>query len=258
MTRLKAEAPCPLVYVQAREPGVSNARNAGFAGARGRFIAQLDDDESASPFWLEALLDTQERLDASVVFGPVTADAEAVDTVAGAWLRRLYSRKGPAKDQHLDKPYGCGNSLIDRAAAALPEPVFDPAANRTGGEDDILFEHLSRKGAVFAWSAGAHAIEHVEGARARLTHMARRSFAFGQGAAQACAHDGRRDWVRTLIWMGVGAAQLAVFGLAAAPARALDANACAVCIDKAVQGAGKLVWIDAAAPRLYGAAPARG
>jgi glycosyltransferase involved in cell wall biosynthesis len=41
----------------------------------GDLIAFLDDDEEASPGWLAALIETQRRYDADVVFGPVRARA---------------------------------------------------------------------------------------------------------------------------------------------------------------------------------------
>jgi succinoglycan biosynthesis protein ExoM len=52
--QLSDGAPVPLSYVHEASPGVSNARNTGFAHTQARFIAQLDDDETASPHWLAA------------------------------------------------------------------------------------------------------------------------------------------------------------------------------------------------------------
>ncbi|MGX6647796.1 glycosyltransferase family 2 protein [Maricaulaceae bacterium MS644] len=251
---LRAGAPCPLVYVHAREPGVANARNEGFAAASGSRIAQLDDDESAPSRWLSALEAVRETTGAHVVFGPVRPEADPghASAFAAAWIRRLYAREPDLAEGVTKKPWGCGNSLIDRAAANLPDPVFDPRANETGGEDDLLFAHMARTGAVFAWAGAAGVIEHVEDDRLKLVHLARRALAFGQGPSQTAAHEGRPLAVAG--WMMVGAAQMLACGALAAPAALLSPATCAALADKAVQGAGKLVWFDFAAPRFYGRA----
>jgi len=253
---LEAEAPCPLLYVHAASPGVANARNAGFAACADMDrIAQLDDDESAEPEWLAALDGVADETGATVVFGPVRPEAEGAGAVRTAWLRRLYARLPELSDGPVDKPFGCGNSLIDRRACTLPSPPFDPAANETGGEDDRLFSILAQGGARFAWSSEARVTEHVDPRRGAWKALARRAFAFGQGPSQEAAE--RKAWAAVTVWMGVGALQAVVFGLLIAPARLGGAELCATVIDKTVQGAGKLVWFDRFAPRFYGAALAK-
>ena len=240
----------PIVFVEAPEPGVSSARNAGFAAAKGRFVAQLDDDESASPGWLCALLAARETLSAGVVFGPVEPSVEAAGAVRSAFCARLYARRGAREDGLIEKPWGCGNSLIDRAEAALPALPFDPRANEMGGEDDILFARLQSAGVRFGWAANAVVTEHVDPARARIGAMLRRAFAFGQGPSQTCK--ARGDMPGLARWMAIGAGQALIFSALAAPARLTGAEHAAYCLDKAAQGAGKLVWGDFAAPRFYG------
>lgn len=253
---LVSRAPARLIHIHEPAPGVANARNAGFAAAKGRFIAQLDDDESASPGWLSALMATRESLRTPVVFGPVRAEAPESGALRQAYMARLYARRGPAEDQVLDKPWGCGNSLIDRARAPLPALPFDPSTNETGGEDDLLFARLAEAGVYFGWSAKAEVIEHVDERRANWRYLMARSFAYGQGPSQNCIKGGRIRPVRLGAWMAIGAGQLAAYGLAAGPARVFGAKPCAAMIDKAVQGAGKLIWMERFEPRFYGAAHA--
>ena len=252
----RAVARCKVVYVHEPRPGVSNARNAGFAAASGRYIAFLDDDEVASPGWLDALLTTAETLGAPVVFGPLRGDAAGVDGLRGDLARRLYSRVGPDEDRWLDEPYGCGNSLVDRKAFSLPEAPFDPRMNTCGGEDDLFFALLARQGARFAWSARAHAIETVDGDRNRLKYLLARSFAFGQGATQNCRHAEPVRWSGVAFWMAVGLVQMGVFAPLAGLATLLHASQAATLVDKAVQGAGKLFWTDLFVPRFYGSGDA--
>lgn len=255
MTRTaNAIAKCPVRYVHEPSPGVSNARNAGWAAATGRFIAFLDDDEIAGPDWLSCLMETAQALDANIVFGPLRGDALEASGLRGALARRLYSRIGPAEDCLLDKPYGCGSSLIDRAAFDLPAAPFDPQLNATGGEDDAFFALLARRDARFAWSAGARGIETVGPERTGWGYLLARSFAFGQGATQNCWRGEAANAASVAYWMAVGLGQAAVFGLLAVPALLLGEHRAAALIDKAVQGVGKVFWIERFEPRFYGEA----
>lgn len=241
-------------YVAEPRAGVSNARNAGLAAASGRYIAFLDDDEIAFPSWLESLVKTAEREEASVVFGPLKGETPDAGGLRGALARRLYSRVGSDRDEVLDAPYGCGNSLFDRSAFELPEEAFDPALNETGGEDDVFFANLAGQGARFAWSARARAVETVPAHRTTWRHLLARSFAFGQGPTQNCARRDHPDWPGVAFWMLVGAVQLALFAPLAGLTALVRAPQAAVFIDKAVQAAGKLVWFGEFEPRFYGGA----
>lgn len=258
VSELADGARVPVRYIHEPQPGVANARNAGFAAATGRFLAQLDDDEAARPEWLEALLATREAMDCAIVFGPVTPLATGAAPMARAYLERLYARTGPDEDSERTRDWGCGNSLIDRKAVTLPDPPFDVRTNEVGGEDDLLFVSLQDAGVRFAWSARAEVIEYVEGGRTRWSHMFARSFAYGQGASQNCIHGRHVDLAPLLGWMMVGLGQAIVFGLLVLPAHlASGPHRSAACLDKAVQGLGKLFWADHLSPRFYGAA-ARG
>lgn len=247
---LQADAPCPLIYVHAPAPGVSNARNAGFAAASAPRIAQLDDDESAPPHWLGALETVHDATDAGVTFGPVHALASETGPVLSAWLTRLYSRAPGHAEGLIAKPYGCGNSLIDRERCTLPAPVFDAAANEMGGEDDILFTALAMNGVLFAWAPQAEVIEHVETSRGTFGHAARRSFAYGQGPSQTALKS--KHFGQLAAWVAIGGAQAAGFTLALPVALIAGPVPAAACLDRLVQGAGKMMFFDFAAPRFYG------
>lgn len=257
---LKAEAPCPLIYVHASQPGVANARNAGFAATTAQRIAQLDDDETAEADWLEALVAMADQTGAAVVFGPVRAapGLASDDAVSQAWAERLYARTPTLSDGVIDKPWGCGNSLVDRTACALPDPVFDTLTNDIGGEDDLLFAKIAQRGGRFAWAGGAVVNEHVDPARITRAALFKRSFAFGQGPSQTAADQHR--WHGVALWMTVGLVQALLFGPAAVLLDGLNAGSArlrAQLLDRAGQAVGKLIWLNRFAPRFYGAALAK-
>ena len=67
----------PITYVSAPKPNISLARNAGLERSRAPLVAFLDDDEQASPAWLDHMVRVQRQYDADVVFGPVVPSFEA-------------------------------------------------------------------------------------------------------------------------------------------------------------------------------------
>jgi len=249
---MAAEAPVPLLYVREPTPGVATARNAGLAAVEAPLIAFLDDDETASPGWLAALIETLERFEADVVFGPIQGVLPDETAAHRDYLERFFSRSGPDQSGPIAEPYGCGGSLM-RRASALPGPApFDPACDETGGEDDVLFTRLLAGGGRLAWAAEALAFEHAPSERARLAYALRRAFAYGQSPSQICAR--AQDWVGVAKWMAVGAAQAMGWAALAAPAWALGRPDRAESLDRAVRGLGKLFWAPGFEPRFYGAA----
>ncbi len=254
---VRDNAPCPIRHIHAPDPGVANARNAGFEATKATLIAQLDDDETAEPGWLAALIAMADQTGAAVVFGPVRAapGLASHDGVHRAWAERLYARMPRLIDGVIPDPWGCGNSLVNRDAIALPQPVFDAGTNDIGGEDDRLFAEIERLGGKFAWTNEAVVNEHIDPARMTRAGLFRRSFAFGQGPSQTAADQSR--WPGVALWMCVGAIQLALFGPAALLADGINLSAPqlrAALLDRASQALGKLVWMNRFAPRFYGTA----
>jgi len=245
-------APCPLLYVHEPRAGVANARNAGMARASGDFIAFLDDDEEAPVGWLAALLATQARHDADVVFGPVRA--RAPDSVAEHrdYLERFFSRLGPAEEGVIDHYYGCGDSLLRRAA--LPDPVspFAVERNQIGGEDDMLFGQMQAAGARFAWAPQAWVWEDPVPARLTLDYTIARAFAYGQGPSAHCAAASPPDRAGVARWMAVGLAQAAVFGTVAGLKWLVRARDRADWLDRAARGLGKTLWWGPFKIQFYG------
>lgn len=250
--QLKAEAPFEMVYVCETAPGVASARNRALAASRAPLIAFLDDDEEASPGWLAALLEVRERFDADVVFGPVRGLAPDQVRHHRPYLERFFSREGPLQAQVIEGQYGCGDSLIRRAALPPREAPFSLAQNLIGGEDDMLFQEMRAAGARFAWAPEAWVIEHPDPARLTLTYALRRAFAYGQGPTYACIHRNPPDRLGAARWMAVGVVQAVVFGLWAAGKWLARTPDRAFALDRAVRGLGKLLWFRPFKVRFYG------
>ncbi len=243
-----AQAPLPVRYAHEPSPGVAAARNTGVALARGTFVVFLDDDEEASPQWLDGLLRTQQALEADVVFGPVLARAEqgasgARPVVAEAL--RTFSRQfpeptGPLPPAHHAK-LGTGNSLFRRSL--LLAQRFDPALGLTGGEDTAILKPLIREGRRMGWCREAVVAEYLPQQRLTLRTLIARRFSGGQARTATCATTRPSQPVRAVMWMAAGAAQaVACSGVAVAVAL-VEPDVATHYLCSAAAGAGKVLWM---------------
>lgn len=248
--RLRGEAPFPVIYVHEPEPGVANVRNAAVAAARGEWIAFLDDDEEAGPDWLNALMAVQARFEADAVFGPVRGRAPAGFTGHRAYLEWFFSREGPAEPQVLERYFGCGDSLVRRAAMPHPTRPFSAARNQSGGEDDLLFGQMSTAGARFAWAPDAWVWEDPQPERLSLGYAFSRAFAHGQGPTEAARAQG--DWPGVIRWMIIGLGQGVVFLLYAAALGLIGSGQAIFKLDYAIRCLGKTFWWGPFRKPFYG------
>lgn len=249
--RLAANAPVPLVYRHEPRPGVATARNSGLSATTAPLIAFLDDDEAADSTWLSALLAAQARTDAAVVFGPIRGQAPDAAPWTRAYLERFFGREGPVQTGPIDHHYGCGNSLMVRSLA-LPGPApFDAGQDHSGGEDDLLFEALRRRGGTFAFAADAWVDEFAPAHRATMRYALQRAFAYGQSPSQTAARE--RRWAGVVKWMAVGAVQTALWGVAALAATLVGHPKRPEAYDRVARGLGKIFWFGGFEPQFYGA-----
>jgi succinoglycan biosynthesis protein ExoM len=86
----------PVRYIHSPARNISIARNACLDASRARFVAFIDDDETATEEWLTRLVAAAEASRAEVVLGPVRAihDGQTVISVAaGVRTRRAAAKQ---------------------------------------------------------------------------------------------------------------------------------------------------------------------
>lgn len=163
--------------------GNVHAINAGFAAALDSFPAadlflMMDDDEVASPGWLDAMVSAAECEAADVVGGPVVP---RFATGAPALMARhpvfwpAYDASGP-----VAMIYGSGNCLMRRKVfERLGRPAFDPRFNFLGGGDMDFFTRCRNAGFRSYWAAEALITETVPAERARVSWILKRGLRIG-------------------------------------------------------------------------------
>lgn len=202
------------------ERGLSSARNAGLAAARGEVVAYTDDDAVPDPRWLDGLLDVV-RGDAAAEVTCVTGRVVAAETRTSEqqWfedlgdfdkgLERTVWSLGPAPEGLAGRrgehsaffPYtagemGSGNNMLFRAEALRALGGFDEALGAgtpaRGGEDLDVYRRVVLGGQVLVYTPDAVVRHHH-----RDTPEALRAQMFDQGAGMAAsltkvlAHGGR-------------------------------------------------------------------
>ena len=168
--------PVRVLPVAARN--VSVARNACLDAATGDLIAMVDDDEWVAVDWLMRMLAAMREFDADCVFGPVHP---VYPVGTPAWIVA-------ANPLHVDWGHRgrrvqvgrSGNTLVRRAMISQAGTRFDVSLGRTGGEDTLFFNALSRAGAVMVVTDDAIVQEDAPPTRVTLAYFRHRAVRTGQ------------------------------------------------------------------------------
>jgi succinoglycan biosynthesis protein ExoM len=164
-------------YLHVPGRNISLARNGALAVSDARFLAFLDDDETAEAGWLAALWAMSCDSRAEVVLGPVDpvypADAPGWMQAAAVHATRPVHVRG-----EIRTGYTC-NVLIDRARPEIRALRFDPALGRSGGEDCDYFARVVLMGGRIAYAPDALVTEPVAGERLSFSWLAQRRFRMG-------------------------------------------------------------------------------
>lgn len=171
-----------LCVIEPRQ-GNCQAINAAFGTALATFPAatrflMIDDDEIASPDWLERMVQAADATGADLVGGPVLPKFDD-DMKRGLGrhpaFRPAYDQSGP-----VSVIYGCGNCLITRRVfSTLANPTFDLRFNFLGGGDCDFFMRCHWAGMTFHWVAEAIITETVPQSRTSLRWLAVRGLRIG-------------------------------------------------------------------------------
>jgi len=194
-------------------PGIAAARNAAveeFLGGKHDALVFIDDDETASPGWLQAHRAAMARTSADATFGPVIP--HYADGVS-AWIRWLgfFARTDAPTDSDVRWPatnnVRISHALFDRDSSLR----FSEEYSMTGGSDTDFFFRARAAGAVLRWVAEARVDETVPTSRANLRWLWRRGVRLGNVSARMLRRQGRAS-----VWIvSVGAARMvAAAGLA--------------------------------------------
>jgi glycosyltransferase involved in cell wall biosynthesis len=175
-----AANPIRIDYEVEPEKNISRARNKAVAKADGRYIAFIDDDESAERDWLWHLYHACVEYRVDGVLGPVLPSFEGSPP---AWFMKsgLSMRASfPTGTRLLDSRYmRTGNVIFARDLVRDLELPFDPRLGLSGGEDADFFDRMLSAGRSFVWCEEARVHERVPEERQKLRYHLRRALIRG-------------------------------------------------------------------------------
>jgi succinoglycan biosynthesis protein ExoM len=183
INELSAEFPIPILYAVQPKRGIASVRNLAVALSKDvDYVAFIDDDEIADPYWLDELLTGVTTHQADVITGPVLPIYEEPPKdwiVSGRFFERDRFPTGTTLDYART-----GNVLISRKYFRLcPEP-FEESLNLTGGEDTLFFAQIQKKGARIVWVDEAITHEYNPPQRTNLNWLLKRSIRMGNTIVQ--------------------------------------------------------------------------
>lgn len=171
------------MVIIAHERGNCSAYNAGWSTAldhypSARFIAVIDDDETADPHWLENLCAAAERLDADIVGGPqrpIFTIAEPGEIAVHPVFAPPYTISG-----RVPALFSSGNLLVrTKVLANMEFPFLDTRFNFLGGGDADFLSRVVQKGYTLAWCDEAPVFETVPERRLEADWIRKRSLRNG-------------------------------------------------------------------------------
>lgn len=246
-----------LRYIHDPRPGISHPRNTGLAAARGQFVLFLDDDQQASPALIAAYLQAYAQTAAPILVGPVEAELESLDAPPEAYMQAYFSRRyGVANLSDISTDIarlGTNNAFFERHICFPEADPFEPALGLVGGEDTLLFQSLQQRGLCFTWVAAALAREFVPAQRQTAGYVRLRRFRSGQIRVLTCLRQHPPRPLAALFWMGVGAVQMAAYGLLTAIFYLLRHPRRHETLSRVYGGAGKCFWMERFRFPAYGA-----
>lgn len=176
-SRLRSEFRWQLKTAVEPQRGITYARNKSVALASpdSDFIAIIDDDEFATPTWLENLLLTQEKYQADVVSAPSIPYFD--DPNVPRWIVEgnffMPSRWRTGTELFVAYTH---NVLVRAEILRQLNPVFDNRFAISGGEDTHLFFHIQKMGYKIVWSDEAIMYDTIPVSRTNLKWILLRGY----------------------------------------------------------------------------------
>ncbi|MEX0344468.1 MAG: glycosyltransferase family 2 protein [Rhizobiaceae bacterium] len=159
----------PGMVIIAHERGNCSAYNAGWMTAFVHFpnfthILVIDDDEMATPGWMESMVRAAEEFEADVVGAPQIQAFE--DPANEVWSSHPVFQPPYKKSGRVDALYSSGNLLVARRVPeTLGTPFLEPMFNFIGGGDSDFLSRAKQAGFSLAWCAEAPVRETVPARR---------------------------------------------------------------------------------------------
>jgi succinoglycan biosynthesis protein ExoM len=209
---LSRHSPYPIAYVFCPHGNISLARNACLDACKADFLAFIDDDERATPGWLQALFTAMAATGVDAVLGPVEA---LYDGSAPDWMRRgdFHSTRPVWVQGEIRTGYTC-NTLLDMRSPYVAGRRFDLGLGQSGGEDTQFFAALTAAGGRIGYAPTALVTEAVPAGRASLTWLIKRRFRSGQTHGRIVA--GRSGGAHRLRQAGLALCKFGFCSLASA------------------------------------------
>lgn len=160
------------------EKNISLARNMSIKNSNGKYIAFIDDDETASEEWLINLYQCLKKFNADGVFGLVVPDFD--EGIDKKFKRRELYFSPMSKTGSEARYLFAGSVLIKRDIISKSNISFDPAYGLSGGEDSNFFGKLKAQGAKFINCRDAVSYEFIGKERTKRKFFFNRSLRGGQ------------------------------------------------------------------------------
>ncbi|MER0239398.1 glycosyltransferase [Fulvimarina sp. MAC8] len=167
------------IVIIAHERGNCSAYNAGIETALHHYpdfshLLIIDDDELASPEWLDRLIAASDDLDADMVGAPQLPVFE--DESGQRWSKHPVFTPHYQTTGRVPILYSSGNVAIRRRVLEAMGPEWlDTTFNFIGGGDADFYTRCKARGFTFGWCAEAHVMETMPARRTEASWINARS-----------------------------------------------------------------------------------
>lgn len=179
VSRFRNRSGMAVAYHAEPKQGIASARNHALDLVTGEtdYIAFIDDDEVASPLWLESLLRTALQFNARIVQGPVEPVYEEAPPL---WFREgRFTALGPFREGAELRFGFSGNVLLSAQLVRASGLRFETCFDRSGGEDQHFFMLMMANGERIITSRDAIVFEVIPPSRVGFGDFLRRRFRIG-------------------------------------------------------------------------------